>query len=156
MKTQSASSVKSTRRLKLARTPEGLLTGIPAPLRASSGHLSLPPKIFYEPFQGPMLWSFKYIRRKNLAKILAFLTQNRAKLCKSLIITLVFDKKRPFFRQKLMEIAENCNHNIDPKCKVILSELAMPKRKLNNKKMFTLMSISNFPLGSVGSNPPRV
>jgi hypothetical protein len=34
-------------------------------------------------------------------KILAFLTQNKAKLCKILIITLVFEKNANFF-------AENC------------------------------------------------
>jgi hypothetical protein len=45
-----------------------------------------------------------------------FLTQNKAKLSKILIITLVF-LKRQFFRQKLSKIAENCNHNIDPKTK---------------------------------------
>jgi hypothetical protein len=38
---------------------------------------------------------------KNSAKKLAFLTQNKAKLCKNLIITLVFEKNANFF-------AENC------------------------------------------------
>jgi hypothetical protein len=38
---------------------------------------------------------------KNLAKKLAFLTQNKAKLCKILIITLVWGKNAIFF-------AENC------------------------------------------------
>jgi hypothetical protein len=41
---------------------------------------------------------------------MAFLTQNKAKLCKILIITLVFEKKRQFFRRKLPKIAENCDH----------------------------------------------
>jgi hypothetical protein len=59
-----------------------------------------------------MLLLFFYFRRKN-AKKLAFLTQNKAKLCKFLIITLVFEKT-PIFRRKLEEIAENCDHNIDP------------------------------------------
>jgi hypothetical protein len=36
---------------------------------------------------------------KNSAKKLAFLTQNRAKLCKILIITLVFEKNANFFAQ---------------------------------------------------------
>jgi tetrahydromethanopterin S-methyltransferase subunit B len=40
---------------------------------------------------------------------LAFLTQNKAKWCKILIITLVFEKKA-----KLSKIAENCDHSIDP------------------------------------------
>jgi hypothetical protein len=43
---------------------------------------------------------FKIFSPKNSAKKLA-LTHNKAKLCKILIITLVFEKKRQFF-------AENC------------------------------------------------
>jgi hypothetical protein len=39
---------------------------------------------------------------------LAFLTQNKAKLCKILIITLVLKKNANFF-------AENCDHNIGPR-----------------------------------------
>jgi hypothetical protein len=35
------------------------------------------------------------------AKKMAFVTQNKAKLCKNLIITLVFEKKRQCSRQKL-------------------------------------------------------
>jgi hypothetical protein len=27
-----------------------------------------------------------------------------------------FEKKNQFFRQKLAKIAENCDHNIDPRC----------------------------------------
>jgi hypothetical protein len=41
--------------------------------------------------------------RKNLAKKLAFLTRNIAKLCKFLIITLVFEKNANF----LPKIVEN-------------------------------------------------
>jgi hypothetical protein len=48
-------------------------------------------------------------------KKLAFLTQNKAKLCKILVITLVFEKNANFCR-KLAKIAENCDHNIDPWC----------------------------------------
>jgi hypothetical protein len=44
---------------------------------------------------------------------LAFLTQNKAKLCKNLIITLFWEKRQIFWR-KLTKIAENCDHNIDP------------------------------------------
>jgi hypothetical protein len=51
---------------------------------------------------------FSNQKRKN-----GNLTQNKAKLCKNLIITLVFDfKKPPFFRRKLAKIAENCNNYI--------------------------------------------
>jgi hypothetical protein len=38
---------------------------------------------------------------------MAFLTKNKGKLCKILIITLVFGEKRQFFRRKLAKIAEN-------------------------------------------------
>jgi hypothetical protein len=44
---------------------------------------------------------------------LAFLAQNKAKLPKILIITLVFETNAIFCR-KLPKIAENCDHNIDP------------------------------------------
>jgi hypothetical protein len=35
-----------------------------------------------------------------MAKKLAFLTQNKAKLCKNLIVTLVFEKNAKFFAEK--------------------------------------------------------
>jgi hypothetical protein len=44
---------------------------------------------------------FKNIFSEKFSKKLAFLTQNKAKLCKILIITLVFEKNAKFF-------AENC------------------------------------------------
>jgi hypothetical protein len=50
-----------------------------------------------------------------LAKQLTFLTQNKGKSCKIVIITLVFEKKRHFFHRKLSKIAENHDHNIDPR-----------------------------------------
>jgi hypothetical protein len=46
--------------------------------------------------RGPMLRFFKYFRRKNSAKKLSFLTQNKVKLCKILIIALVFEKNAIF------------------------------------------------------------
>jgi hypothetical protein len=49
---------------------------------------------------------FKIFSPKNSAKKLAFLTQNKGKLCKILIITLVL-RKTPFICQKLSKIAEN-------------------------------------------------
>jgi hypothetical protein len=42
---------------------------------------------------------FKIVLPKNLAKKLAFLTQNIAKLFKILIITLVFGKNTIFFAE---------------------------------------------------------
>jgi hypothetical protein len=63
-----------------------------------------------------MLRFFKYFRQKFGEKM-ALLTQNKDKLCKNFIITLVFEKN-DIFRQKLARIAENCDHNIDPWCGV--------------------------------------
>jgi hypothetical protein len=40
---------------------------------------------------------FEIFSPKNSAKKMSFLTQNKAKLCKILIITLVFEKKPPIF-----------------------------------------------------------
>jgi hypothetical protein len=37
----------------------------------------------------------------------------------SLIITVFFLKKTPIFRRKLSKLAENCDHNIDPRLKFI-------------------------------------
>jgi hypothetical protein len=56
---------------------------------------------------------FLNIFAKKFSEKMAFLTQNKAKLCKILIITLVFEKNTNFC-QKLSKIAENCDHNIDP------------------------------------------
>jgi hypothetical protein len=60
----------------------------------------------------------KIFSPKQSAKKLAFLTQNKAKLCKNLIITLI-SEKTPIFCRKLAKIAENCDHNIDPWLKEI-------------------------------------
>jgi hypothetical protein len=46
---------------------------------------------------------FKIFSPKLSAKKFAFFTQNKAKLCKMLIITLVFEKNANFF-------AENCQN----------------------------------------------
>jgi hypothetical protein len=57
---------------------------------------------------------FKIFSPKKFAKKLAFLTQNKAKFWKKImIITLFFEKNANFFRLKLSKIAENCDHNID-------------------------------------------
>jgi hypothetical protein len=56
---------------------------------------------------------FKLFSPKNLAKKLVFLAQSTASFCKKMIITSVFEKNA-IFRQKLANIAENCDHNIDP------------------------------------------
>jgi hypothetical protein len=58
---------------------------------------------------------FKISSPKNFAKKLAFLTQNKAKLCKNLIITLVFEKNANLFFRHLAKIPENFDHNIDPR-----------------------------------------
>jgi hypothetical protein len=58
-------------------------------------------------------YDFINIFAEKFGKKLAFLTQNRAKLCKILLITLVYEKNAIFCR-KLSKIAENCDNNIDP------------------------------------------
>jgi hypothetical protein len=57
---------------------------------------------------------FKIFSPKNLAKILAFLTQNKASFRKNCDHNIGFFEKRQFFRRKWVKIAENCDHNIDP------------------------------------------
>jgi hypothetical protein len=47
-------------------------------------------------------YEFLNIIAKKMAKILAFLTQIKAKLCKNLIITLVFEKT-PIFSPKIVK-----------------------------------------------------
>jgi hypothetical protein len=49
--------------------------------------------------RGPMLWFLNLFSTKNSAKKLAFLTQNKAKFWKKLIITLVFKKNATFFAE---------------------------------------------------------
>jgi hypothetical protein len=61
--------------------------------------------------QGPIYGFLKYFRKK-MAKKFAFLTQNKAKLCINLIITLVFEKNAISF-------AENCQKS--PKIVIITS-----------------------------------
>jgi hypothetical protein len=51
----------------------------------------------------PDVMIFKIFSPKNSAKKLSFLTQNKAKVCKILIITLVFEKNGNF----LPKIGEN-------------------------------------------------
>jgi hypothetical protein len=46
---------------------------------------------------------------------MAFSTLDKAKLCKNLTIILVLEESANFFRQKLAKMAENCDHNIDPR-----------------------------------------
>jgi hypothetical protein len=46
---------------------------------------------------------------------LRFLINLLLVFAKKLIITSVFEKKTPFFRRKLAKIAENDDHNIDPR-----------------------------------------
>jgi hypothetical protein len=55
----------------------------------------------------------KIFSPKKSAKILAFLTKNKAKICNNLFRTLDFEKNAIFCR-KLPKIAENCDHNTDP------------------------------------------
>jgi hypothetical protein len=61
---------------------------------------------YVAPDQGDQIGRiFEIFSPQNLAKILAFFAQTTATFCKYLIITLVFEKKRQFFRRKLAKIA---------------------------------------------------
>jgi hypothetical protein len=66
---------------------------------------------------GPMLLFFKYFRWFFRRK---YMTQNKAKLCKILIITLVFEKKRQF-------LAQNCQKS--QKFVIITSTPGHPERR---------------------------
>jgi hypothetical protein len=81
---------------------------------ATKGHWLPHPstaKYFQQPGTDVMIK--KTFSPKNLAKN-GGLTQNNAKLCKTLIITLVLEKNANFCG-KLSKIAENCDHNIGPR-----------------------------------------
>jgi hypothetical protein len=56
---------------------------------------------------------FKILSPKNLAKILAFLLKLLL-VFEKMAITLVFEKT-PIFSQKIGKIAENNDHNIEPR-----------------------------------------
>jgi hypothetical protein len=57
--------------------------------------------IYIKFLPGTDVMIFKIFSPKNFGEKFAFLTQNKAKLCKNLIITLVFEKNANFF-------TENC------------------------------------------------
>jgi hypothetical protein len=117
-----------------------------------------------------MFWFLKYFCRKKLRKKFAFLTQNKAKLCKNLIITLVFEKNANFFGENWQKSLIKCDHNIDPRwvceknrpnhlfLKINASSI-FRKKKLNknvgcfcNKKM---LKVNNRSLG-VHVNSPKL
>jgi hypothetical protein len=82
---------------------------------------------------------FSIFSPKKSAEKMAFLTQNKAKLCKKFYHNIVFWEKRQFFRRNWAKIAENCDYNIDPrsasKIKVILNcftQLVNPKFSFSN------------------------
>jgi hypothetical protein len=54
-------------------------------------------------FAGTDVMIFKIFSPKNSAKKSAFLTQNKAKLYKNFIITLVFEKNANFFAENLQK-----------------------------------------------------
>jgi hypothetical protein len=56
----------------------------------------------------------KIFSQKKIAKKLAFLTQNTLNYANFLSKHWIM-RKTPFFRRKLAKIAENCDHNIDPR-----------------------------------------
>jgi hypothetical protein len=56
--------------------------------------------------------------QKKIAKKSAFLTKNEAMYIMQIFDhNIVFLEKRQFFRRKLAKIVENCDHNIDPRCR---------------------------------------
>jgi hypothetical protein len=59
---------------------------------------------------------------------MAFLTQNKAKLCKILIITLVFEKIANFSAKNYRKIPEHCDHNIDPRWSILFIYLFICNR----------------------------
>jgi hypothetical protein len=79
-------------------------------------------------------YEFLNIFAKKLAKKMAFLTHNKAKLCKKLIITGVFEKtvsqKIVENRRKLSKIAENCrkSQKIVKKSQKIVIITSAPRR----------------------------
>jgi hypothetical protein len=60
-------------------------------------------------------YDFLNIFAEKFSTIIGVFDSNKAKLCKILIITLVFEKNANFFRRKLSKIAEKCDHNIEPR-----------------------------------------
>jgi hypothetical protein len=71
---------------------------------------------------------------EKMAEIWRFLTPN--KLCKILIITLVFEKNGNFFRRKLAKIAENCDHNVD-----LCSQLCASAKSSVTKNVWTFSTV---------------
>jgi hypothetical protein len=73
--------------------------------------------LHFGPFLLKLSWDrcydFLNIFAEKFSGKIGVLTQNKAKLCKNLIITLVFEKNAIFCR-KSSKIAENCDHNIGP------------------------------------------
>jgi hypothetical protein len=71
---------------------------------------------------------FEIFSPKKLAKKLAFLTQNKAKLWKKFEHNIGFWEKRHFVRRKLSKIAENCDHNIGPLRAILRRRTTGPSR----------------------------
>jgi uncharacterized membrane protein YeiB len=78
--------------------------------------------------QGPMLWFLKYFRQKIRRKKLAFLTQNKAKLCKMLIVTLVFEKNANFFAENCQKSQKIVIITSTPDCRYITTFFYLCKR----------------------------
>jgi hypothetical protein len=51
---------------------------------------------------------------EKIGEKISVFAQNKAKLCKNWILKL-FLEKNAIFRRKLASVAENCDHNIDPR-----------------------------------------
>jgi hypothetical protein len=76
--------------------------------------------------QGPMLWFFKYFRRKIQQKYWRFFAQTTASFFKNLIVTLVFENNANFFAENWQKTGENCDHNIEPRPPISSRAVAHP------------------------------
>jgi hypothetical protein len=72
-----------------------------------------------------MLLFFEYFRRKKSAKNWRFWLQTKLNYAKN-DHNIGYWEIRHFFRRKLSKIAENCDHNIDPRCNYFLNFLWLP------------------------------
>jgi hypothetical protein len=59
-------------------------------------------------------YDFKNIFAEKNCEKMAFLTHNKAKLCKIFDHNVGFWENAIFLAEKLSKVAENCDHNIDP------------------------------------------
>jgi hypothetical protein len=87
---------------------------------------------------------------------LAFLTQNAAKLCKNLTITVVFEKNSEFLL-KIVGNDKKCDHTIDPRKKSFPQKCDQSSKILTRVQLLTTWfapGLKFAPRGKLG--PPGV